>query len=101
MFRRLFIIQKLEETTYLQAPEINEPEGISRRVVTVRSNEPDEEERDEIIAVLWDGDTILSLNEGDEVLATLQFKIGQKIDGSSYQYADVVEIKKVRDYYPW
>lgn len=100
MFRRLFIIQKLEETTYLPAPEINEPEGISRRVVTFRSNEP-EEERDEIIAVLWDGDTILSLNEGDEVLATLQFKIGQKIDGSSYQYADVVEIKKVRDYYPW
>ena len=93
-------VKKYGELTYLPAPEINEPDGISRRLVSFVSKD-ELEEQDEIIAILWDDDTILNLKEGDEVLVTLQFKIGQRIDGSSYQYADVVEIKKVRDYYPW
>jgi hypothetical protein len=88
----------LGEATYLPAPEQGEPEGLFRRVVTFRTMEYDETERDEIIATLWDDMAFLDLNIGDELLATIQFKRSFEYDGSSHQIADVIDIKKLTEY---
>ena len=98
MVERTLKVENLEETTYLPAPGIGEPEGILRRKVTFTSLEFDEAERDVIVATLWDFLTEYDLKVGDTVLATLQFGVFHFPDGTSHQHVDVIDIKKVIDY---
>ena len=79
MVERTLKVENLEETTYLPAPGIGEPEGILRRKVTFTSLDFD-------------------LKVGDTVLATLQFGVFHFPDGTSHQHVDVIDIKKVIDY---
>ena len=94
-------ITELGEKQYLPEPGMGEPDGLWRRKVTIRTNESEDCEQDEIAAILWDFNASLNLNVGDEVLVTLQFGVMRMKDGSSYLQADVVDIKKVREYYLW
>ena len=98
MVDMLLEVTNTEETTYLPAPEINEPDGIPRKKASFVSKENDECDRDEIVATLWDFQTEYDLKVGDTVLATLQFKVYHSPDGTNHQHVDVVDIKKVRDY---
>lgn len=85
------------EWNYLPAPEINEPDGVLRRLLWLRSEEFDEAERDELVCCLWDVDVCLDIKEGDEVFVTLRFQPGLNLDGRNYN-ADVIEIKKIEEY---
>ncbi len=98
MTNKILKISKIGDLTYLPAPEINEPEGIFRRRVTFESDDFPIEERDEIIATLWDDNALLELEIGEKVLATLQFKVGQTTNGFKYQTVDLELIEKIMDY---
>ena len=98
MIEKLYEVTNMEETTYLPAPEVNEPDGILRKNITLLSQEYDECDRDEIVATLWDFLTDYDLEIGDTVLVTLQFRVCHLPDGTSHQHVDVSDIKKVRDF---
>lgn len=87
------------EPTYLPAPEQGEPDGLCRKVVKFVNLESDVAEQDGILATLWDYQAVeYNLEVGDEVLATLQFRICYNTDGSPYQRVDVVDIAKVSEF---
>ena len=98
MIEKLLKVLKKKGTTYIPAPEYNEPEGILRSDVTFESMETDETERDLILATLWDYDANLDLKEGEIVFAYLQGRVHQRVDGTWYYGLDVIDIKKVRDF---
>ena len=95
MITKNFKIVNLGEAAYLPAPEQNEPDGLWHRQVILQSMEFEEEERDEVVATLWDTDALLKLKEGAEVLVTLQCRAWGEDDGSFHQEVDVVEIKRI------
>ena len=97
MLKNVFKVKKIGEPTYLPAPEQGEPDGLYRCPITLQSTEDEEEEQDEINALVWDDMAFLTVKTGDKVLATLLFRLFSKVDGSCYQTADVVEIKKLKD----
>ena len=97
MQKIILMVSKTEEPAYLPAPEQGEPDGLWRRNVSFESTEDAPEERDEIVATLWDDQALFDLDIGDEVLVRLQFRPYYRNDGSLYQGVDVCEIKKLSD----
>ena len=85
------------EWTDLPAPEVNEPDGVLRRLIWLRSQEFDEAERDEIVCCLWDSNAFLDIKEGDKVFVALRFQPNLNLNGRNYQ-ADIITIENIQKY---